>query len=216
MIKKRRQGMKVVKIFVPVIMFLFIAHSSYADKKPNIVGIYSEMAGKEFHFDGKTVEIVEFLSFYCGHCYHLEKSVPVIKGNFPKKTNWKIIPIYWGKGSPKPGEAYLIAEEEGKGPQMKAALFNAIFVDKRDIGNITVLEDLGMKVGLGFDFSRKLRAGEKADEAGKALDMARSYGIQETPTLIIAGNLKVTPGLLNNDVELVRDNVIVILKSLFR
>jgi thiol:disulfide interchange protein DsbA len=208
--------MKVIKTCMLVIVLLFVALSSYADNKPHIVGVYTELAGRDFHFDGKTVEIIEFLSFYCGHCYHLEKSVPVIKGNFPKKITWRVIPIYWGQGSPKPGEAYLIAEEEGKGPQMKAALFKAIFVDKRDIGNIAVLEDLGMKVGLGFDFSRRLRAGEKADEAKKALEMARSYGIQETPTLIIAGNLKVTPGLLNNDVELVRDNTIVILKSLFR
>lgn len=190
--------------------------SAYAGEVPGIEGVYDKLNDAKFSFDGKQVEVIEFLSFYCGHCYNFEKAIPVIKGNFPKKIKWKTVPVYWGSGSPKPGEAYLLAEEAGKGEDMKKALFHAVFVDKRDIGDIEVLNNLGIKIGLGFDYSRRLRAGEKAKEVGEAILMSKAYNIEETPSLIIAGNLKTTPGMFKGNTDLLRENVIIILKSIFR
>ena len=129
--------MSVKKIIMVLICMSLFSLQSYAGEKPPVLGIYDELPGHKFEFDGKNVEIVEFLSFYCGHCYQFEKSIPVIKGNFPKKIKWKTVPLYWGKGSPKPGEAYLLAEEAGKGEQMKKALFEAFFVEKKGpVGDI--------------------------------------------------------------------------------
>ncbi len=190
--------------------------SAYAEQVSGIEGVYDRMDNVKFSFDGKQVEVMEFLSFYCMHCYHFEKAVPVIKGNFPKKVKWTTVPIYWGKGSPKPGEAYFLAEEAGKGEEMKKALFQAAIVDKRDIGNIEALDDIGMKIGMGFDYSRRLRTGEKAKEVGEAILKSKAYGIEETPSLIIAGNLKTSPGMFKGNTDLMRENVIIMLKSIFR
>ncbi len=98
---------------------------------------------------------------------------------------------------------------------MRKAIFVAFFVEKRDIGDVDVLEDIGIKLGLGFDFSRRLRAGEKAEDVGEAILLSKKYDINETPTLIIAGNLKTSPGMLDNNVDFLRDNSIKILKSIF-
>lgn len=203
-----------IKKIVITMVLLLTAAVVYAEQ-PEVKGVFQKVTGKDFHFDGKEVEITEFLSFYCGHCYHFEQSIPVIKGNFPKKIKWKVIPIYWGNGSPKPGEAYLIALDEGKGEEMKKALFHAIFEEKRDIGNIDVLEDIGVKAGLGFEFSRRLRAGDKSREVGEAILKTQTYDIKETPTLIIAGNLEVSPSMFHGDVNAMGENVIMMLKSLF-
>ncbi len=203
------------KLFVMLSVMLFSV-SVYADQNTRIKGVYDKLAGHKSSFDGKQVEIIEFFSFYCDHCYQFEESIPVIKGNFPKKIKWKTVPIYWGKGSPKPGEAYFLAEEAGKGEQMRKAIFKAYFVEKRDIGNVEVLEDIGIKLGLGFDFSRRLRTGEKAGDVGEAILMSKKYDINETPSLIIAGNLKTTPGMLDHSIDLLRDNAITILKSIFK
>ena len=137
--------------------------------------------------------------------------IPAIKGNFPKKIKWINVPVYWGKGSSKPGEAYFLAEEEGKGEQMKRALFEALFIEKIDIGDISFLESLGAKLELGFDFSRRLRAGDKEKEANAALVMMKAYSVEGTPALIIAGNLKVVTG---QTLDAFRDNTISILKSI--
>ena len=206
----------ILGLILTVLYLVLVAFPSHAGDMPKIVGVYTEVPGQEFVFDGKDVEIVEFLSFYCSHCYHFEKSIPAVKGNFPKKIIWKTVPIYWGKGSPKPGEAYLLAVEEGKGEQMKKAIFESLFVENKDIGKIEVLEEIGAKVGLGFDFSKRLRSGEKSAEAKEKLELANKYRITETPSLIIAGNLKTNLGILKGNTDLLRENVIMILKSLFK
>jgi len=206
----------ILGLILTVLYLVLVAFPSHAGDMPKIVGVYTEVPGQEFVFDGKSVEIVEFLSFYCSHCYHFEKSIPAVKGNFPKKIIWKTVPIYWGKGSPKPGEAYLLAVEEGKGEQMKKAIFESLFVENKDIGKIEVLEEIGAKVGLGFDFSKRLRSGEKSAEAKEKLELANKYRITETPSLIIAGNLKTNLGILKGNTDLLRENVIMILKSLFK
>ena len=204
------------KMFL-VLTFLVAALSPLGvDAETSIKGVYAQLPGHQFKFDGKAVEVIEFLSFYCDGCYSFEKAIPAIKGNFPKKIKWKTIPIYWGKGSPKPGEAYLLAEETGKGEKMKEALFRAHFVERKDIGDVKVLEDIGEKIGLGFDFSKRLRAGDKAKDVQKALDMARAYGVDETPTLIIAGNIMTNLHPFNHNTDAFRENVMTILRSILR
>ncbi|MDH4027263.1 MAG: DsbA family protein [Nitrospirota bacterium] len=205
-----------IKRIIPVLICLSLfSFNSYAGEEPAVGGVYTRLPDHQYQFDGRQVEIVEFMSFYCGHCYQFEKDIPVIKGNFPRKIKWKTVPVYWGKGSPKPGEAYLLAEEAGKGEQMKKALFEAFFVDKKDIGTIEVIEDIAVKIGLGFDFSSRLRSGDKAKETGDAMLKAKAYDINETPTLIIAGNIKAEPGKFSAP-EGFRDNVITILKGIFK
>ncbi len=206
------------KVSAVLISLLLVAASAslYAVEKPFVQGLYTEVPGQKFRFDGKTVEVIEFLSFYCHQCYSFERSIPVIRGNFPKKIRWRIIPIYWGKGSPKPGEAYLLAEEAGKGEEMKKALFHAKMVRRQDIGDIGVLENIGLKLGLGFDFSRRLRAGDKAAEVKKGMEMAKAYNVTETPTLVIAGNVMTSPDAVNHNLDALRENVILIIKSILK
>lgn len=200
-----------------VLMFLVLAFSSLqAEEKTSTKGVYVQLPGFPFKSDGKTVEVIEFMSFYCDGCYTFEKSIPIIKGNFPKKIKWKTIPIYWGKGSPKPGEAYLLAEESGKGEKMKEAIFNAHFVGRKNINDVKVLEGVGKELGLGFDFGKKLRAGDKANDVQKALDMAAMYGVDETPTVIIAGNIMTNPHVFNHDINAFRENVITILRTILK
>jgi len=200
------------------LVLLAICLNTHAGNMPaTIVGVYDKMPGAEFEFDGKIVNVVEYMSFYCHTCYDFEKSIPIIRGNYPGKVKWKTVPIYWGDhGSPKPGEAYLIAEEMGKGEAMKKAIFDAQMVHKKNIADINVLEAIGKEVGLGSEFGKKLRAGEKAGETQKALDMAKKVGINETPTLVIAGNIKVDPHAMDHKIDLFRDNIIVILQSILK
>lgn len=212
--------MKLNKL-IAMLMFVLILMASisfpiHAGENPSIEGTYTQLPGKKFIFDGKKVEVVEFLSFYCHTCYNFESSIPAIKGNFPKKIKWKTVPVYWGEGSPKPGEAYLLAEEAGKGEEMKKAIFHAQMVQKKDIGNIEVLESIGTKLGLGFNFSKKLRSGEKTADVKKALKLAGDYRVDETPTLIIAGNIMTNPHAVDHNIDAFRANVITILKSIFQ
>ncbi|MBI5560844.1 MAG: DsbA family protein [Deltaproteobacteria bacterium] len=208
--------MRLKKLLLILVIAALAPLSVPAGEPPSINGIFYRVPGQEYKFDVKSVEVIEFMSFYCGHCYNFEKSIPVIKGNFPKKVKWRMVPIYWGAGSPKPGEAYLLAEEAGKGEQMKAALFHASFVEKKDIGSMEVLDGIAANLGFGFDFSRRLRAGEKAKDVQKAFELAKAYGINETPTVVIAGNLMTDLSLFDHNMDAFRDNAVTVIRSILK
>ncbi len=199
-----------------IALMLVAAAPLHAGEAPPVDGIYMEMPNHEFRYDGKQVEVIEFLSFYCGTCYAFENAIPVIKGNFPGKTRWKPVFIHWGDGTTKPAEAYLIAADAGKGGQMRKAIYRANFVEKRNISSIEVLESIAGQVGLGPDFGAKLRSGAKQKEAREALMMAKAYGVEETPTLVIAGNMMTNPHFFNHDVNAFATNVMSIIRSLVR
>ncbi|MBE9531665.1 MAG: DsbA family protein [Proteobacteria bacterium] len=206
--------MRSIKLLSIMILFVLFPLSALAGGNSSIKGSYTTAVGQEFNYDGKTVEVLEFMSFYCDHCFEFERSIPVIKGNFPKKINWKIVPVYWGEGSSKPGEAYFLARDAGKGEEMIKAIFRANFIERKDIGNVEVLESIATKLGLGSDFGHKLRSGAKVYEADRALRMAGAYRIEETPTLIIAGNITTNAHASNHDLKVFRGNVITIIKSI--
>ena len=211
-------------LFNPLVVSLVVLFSlsisiTGCEKPLEIEGTYELVPDKEQRFDGTIVEVIEFLSFYCKTCYAFERSVLVIKGNFPKKLAWQVVPIYWGKGSPKPGEAYLLAleEGEGKGEQMKKAIFDARFLRGREIGSVTLLVALGKEVGLSADFAGKLRSGVKAKEAAEALELAAAYKVKGTPTIIVAGNINTNPKkTFNHNMDGLRDNIITIIKSILK
>ena len=66
---------KLLVVFTLLIMASFSVH---AETRPAIKGTYTNVPDVQFEFDGKQVEIIEFFSFYCGHCFEFEKSIPVI------------------------------------------------------------------------------------------------------------------------------------------
>ena len=198
-------------------IFFSACTSEKTSEKPSIKGTYTQLPGEQFKFDGKTVEVVEFLSFYCHACYVFESAIPVIKGNLPKKISWKVVPLYWGKqGSPKPGEAYLLAVDAGKGEQMKKALFNAQMVQNINIGDVNVLVSIGREIGMDPDFGRRLRTGEKAKAAREAQNLAKAYRVDETPSLVIAGNLMTNPHVFDHDINKFSSNVLKILRSIVK
>jgi thiol:disulfide interchange protein DsbA len=165
------------------------------------------------------VKIIEFLKFNCGHCYSLNSQIPALKKKYGDRLKITYIPMLWKgvKGDltfKKSIEAYILAERMGKGEEMKDALFKAMFVDNRDITSELQLGDIGKSVGLGDEFITALKNGDATDEADANIKLAESVPVDETPTIIINGNLKVTSSMTNGDATQMVTNIDTIINSL--
>lgn len=86
----------------------------------------------------------------------------------------------------KAHEAARFAGEKGKGPEMREAIFAAYFAERRDVGRIDVLVELGERVGLDrtelkvvLDIDQ-LTGPVLADEA-----LAARSGVRGTPVLVV-------------------------------
>ena len=194
--------------------------SSGNDLKGKIptVGKFGTMNKPSTYEPGK-VKITEFLKFNCGHCYSLNSLMPALKKKYGDQLEITYKPMLWRsvpKDLPfkKSMEAYILAERMGKGEEMKDALFKAMFVENRDITSELQLGDIGKSVGLGEEFVTALKNGDAKDEADANIKLSESFQVDETPTIIINGNLKVTPSMTNEDVTLMANNLDTIINSL--
>lgn len=181
--------------------------------KQLVLGLYPVIDKPSTQEPGK-VKIVEFLSFYCHNCYRFNAIKHQLEDKYGEALEFKLVPIVWGKQSIKTVEAYILAERYGKGRELADAMFKARFEEGMDIGDVNVLVALGEQLALGEDFENKLRSGAANPEALNNIRLAREYGVEETPTLIINGNIMVSPHPTGDDVFAMAQNLEVIIRKL--
>lgn len=148
---------------------------------------------KSTHEKGK-VKMVVFFDFFCPHCHEFDTVVvPLLQREYGKKLQVTYIgfPILY-EDSIIPLEAYELAKEEGKGEEMKNAIFDAIYYQRKDGANTGVLLTIAKSIGLDEEkFKKGLTSGIKKKTVLEGKELAKSYSARSTPTVIIDGNLLV-------------------------
>jgi len=146
---------------------------------------------KSMHESGK-VKMTIFFDFFCPHCHEFDTVVvSLLQREYGRRleVTYKGLPIIY-EDSIIPIEAYEIAKEEGKGEEMKEAIFDAIYYQRKDGANIDVLSSLAKSIGLDSErFKKNLTLGIKKKAVLESKDLAKSYGAKGTPTVILDGNI---------------------------
>jgi thiol:disulfide interchange protein DsbA len=141
------------------------------------------------------VKLFEFADFYCPHCHHFEEAgLPILQKEFGNKLEATMVgfPVIRGK-LPTPFDMYEQAKAMGKGKEMKQVLFRTIHKDKMTgVLDRSIREVLIKEVGLDPKaFEEGLASGKPAI----AFEDGRKWGerikVQQTPTVLIDGNIKV-------------------------
>lgn len=208
-------------LIIVALGFIIINNNNSTPENPGKVpteGKFIKLNKPSTYEPGK-VKIVEFMKFGCGHCYSLNQYMPELKKKYGDKLEVIYKPMLWRSlpqdlATKKSIEAYILAERMGKGEEMKDALFKALWVDKKDLTSEIVLSDIAKSVGLSEDFAAALKRGDAKDEADANINLAESFEVGFTPTLIINGNLKIDPSMTNEDNKLMNENLDKIISSL--
>jgi predicted DsbA family dithiol-disulfide isomerase len=102
------------------------------------------------------------------------------------------VPIVLPKVSPQPYthtafEGFQFADEHGKGAAYNAKVFRAFFQDEKDIGQVDVLVDIAVEVGLdGAEFRAALEDRRYREAHQLALAQAvNEVGVRAVPTIIV-------------------------------
>lgn len=211
-------GLAVLLIAMLGVYFFTSSAPDKPQEKLPASGKFAQLNKPSTYEPGK-VKITEFMKFNCGHCYAINPQIQALKQKYGDKLEITYKPMLWrtvpqDSGFRKSIEAYILAQRMGKGEEMKDALFAAIFIDKKDLTNTAVLGDIGKSAGLGDDFVKALNNGDAKDEAEANINLAESFQVDETPTMIINGNLKVNPSMTNEDMDAMAKNLDTIISSL--
>ncbi|HYL81266.1 MAG TPA: thioredoxin domain-containing protein [Candidatus Acidoferrum sp.] len=180
-------------VMLAVGILTFSASIAAAVAPALLKGKFEELKEPSTHTPGK-VKITEFADFYCPHCHLFEQAgLPVLEKEFGNKIEVTMVgfPVIPGK-LPTAFEMYEQARMMGKGAEMKKVLFRTVHKDKLQILDKVIRGSLIEEVGLDVAaFEAGLASGKpaRAVEEGKA--WGRRVNVQQTPTLLLDGNIKV-------------------------
>lgn len=151
------------------------------------------------------VQMTEFFSVTCGHCYNFHKNVSILKKKFGDKIEIISSPVGWyGKD---PGRLYYIGKQFGKGKLVLDTIFNFVF--DQSIENIThkiyqreMLENVALVSGLTDEFNRYMDDPKIIEAMDSAVKRAEDFDIHSTPTIVIEGAIK-TSGNITNLIKII-------------
>ena len=156
-------------------------------------GKFEEIKEPSTHVSGK-VKLTEFADFYCPHCHRFEQeALPILEKEFGNKLEVTMVgfPVIPGK-LPTAFEMYEQAKTMGKGAEMKRVLFRTIHKDKTHLLDRVIRESLIKEVGLDV---KTFEAGLASGKPLRAVDAGKEWGmkvnVQQTPTVLLDGNIKV-------------------------
>ncbi|MCF8721185.1 DsbA family protein [Nitrospina gracilis] len=206
-----------MKRFIPLLILVasLIAAPAVADG-PKIAGQYKVIGDLKNLKNVQQIEMMEFFNYSCGHCYGFLEESKRLHAKFKGKLLHKKQPIYWGQQTPYPAMAFYIADEQGMEEKFTKTLFDTNFQLGVNVFQPRVISMLSQDFGIQEAMTDGMKSPRIRNKVQKSLQLAQEFGVDETPTIIINGTLKVTPSLSGGDVKKMTDNLIVIFNDLLK
>jgi thiol:disulfide interchange protein DsbA len=138
--------------------------------------------------DPDKIEVVEFFSYACPHCFHLDPYLNKWLKTKPDDVVFLRWPVVFRPSWEPLAKAYFTAELLGVLDKTHEALFDAIHVKNRRFEDEAALRDFFVSQGVDpHDFDKTYNSFAVAVKVNHARLMTRRYAITGVPTLIVNG-----------------------------
>lgn len=156
------------------------------------------------------VEVIEFFSYGCPHCYHLS---PLLaewhKTQLPANAVLIKVPVSFGRREwGQLVRAYYTLESMGEIERLDAKLFDAIHAQHQPLFDLDALASWAAQNGVDANkFRAQFTSPEITAKATRADQLSRDYKINGVPTITVAGKYRAIgkdfPDMLRITTELV-------------
>jgi thiol:disulfide interchange protein DsbA len=139
------------------------------------------------------VEVIEFFSYGCPHCYHMS---PLItewqKTQLPANAVLIKVPVSFGRREwGQLVRAYYALEATGDLERLDTKLFNAIHAEGQQLFDVDSLAGWAAKNGVDANkFRTQFNSPEVTAKAMHAEQLSRDYKINGVPTITVAGKYR--------------------------
>ena len=198
-----------------LLAFIFLSSNTVsADEKIGgkyeVIGDISKLKGT------KTIKMLEFFNYSCGHCYRFLKTSKTLRAKFKDKLHHKKFPIYWGSQTAYPSMAFYITDDLGLEEDFTQELFDTNFKLNINIFQPKVIRFLAKEFKIEKEMKEGMQSPSIKSKTDRALELAKKYKANETPTLIINDVLKVTPSISKGNVDDMTANLEIIFKDILK
>ena len=157
---------------------------------------------------GKNIEVLEFFFYGCSHCYNLHPHLEKWKKEKSAGVEMKYVPTIFRSSMEPMARTFYALESIGKLELLNEPLYKAWNVNNMRLFEEEKIADF--VVSQGVDRAKFLAAYNSfsmQSSVSRARQMTRSYMIQGTPTLVVAGKYAIS-GLQPADTVRVLSEVI--------
>lgn len=155
------------------------------------------------HQSDGAVEVTEAFSYLCNHCMTFEPYLESWKERMPEGVTFRRIPVEFGRAIwGLYARAYITASVLGIGDESHMAMMDALWKDRRQMRNMDELAEFYTRFGVEKD--RFLATAESFAvnmRMKREQQQVREFGVNGTPSVIVNGKYRVSPGGANNSFE---------------
>ena len=203
------------QVLVILLAFIFfLPGPALADEeirgKYEVIGDIKKIKGT------KTIKMLEFFNYSCGHCYRFLETSKKLRSKFKDKLHHKKYPIYWGNQTPYPAKAFYIADELGLEEEFTQELFDTNFKLNINIFQPKVIKFLAKEFNIEKEMAKGMQSSAISEKTNESLALAKKYKANETPTIIINDVLKVVPSITKGNVDDMTANLEIIFEDILK
>jgi len=181
-----------IRLGIVIIGFLAVAPSAL----PSVVAghDYTELAVPQRQETNGKIEVIEFFSWGCPHCYEFYPLLARWTSTLPKDATFRRIPV--GLGHPEwdnLAKAYYALQSTGDVARLDAPIFEAIHREHVSLFDEPSITAWVGKHGVNMaKFTEAYRSFDVNTKLGQAEDAAVGYRVAGIPTIAIAGRYTAT------------------------
>lgn len=134
------------------------------------------------------VEVIEFFSYTCIHCYRLEPAVESWAAKLPAHVSFRREQIVWSKEMEPLARLFATQRQMGLLDKLHKPVFDAMMRDKQNLADEKLLTPFLKAQGVDANaFLQTSKSFGMASQVSRAAKMTRDYQIEGTPTFVVAG-----------------------------
>lgn len=141
---------------------------------------------------GDRIEVLEVFSYACPHCAHFQPYADQLKASLPADAEFTLMPADFHPNWVLFAQGFYAAKALGLVEQTHQAMFDAVYRDHRPMDSLDRIADFYAEHGA--DKPTFLSTAESFVINGQLSQAHRreiAYGIDSTPTLVVAGKYRI-------------------------
>ena len=137
---------------------------------------------------GDKIEVVEFFSYGCGHCFSAEPYMHAYAGQVAEDVEFKRVPVSFNPFFEHLARGYYTAKALDADEESHIAIFDAVHIKRKDFRTVESLADFYADYGVDKDqFIKAFNSFSINAQIERDNKLGQAYQISGVPTVIVDG-----------------------------
>jgi len=155
--------------------------------------------------DANAVEVTEYFSYGCPHCFQFETLITAWKKRLPEGVIFNRTPAIWNADYMVYAQAYYTAEALNVLDQVHTPVFNAIHRDRKRLNRQELMASFFSQYGVDpVDFAKVYKSFGVRASLAQAEARGRGYLAEGVPALIINGKYRIEGKMAGSNTNMLK------------